>query len=397
MMDYDDMSPIPDKLLRADGSVTTLAGEVILPADPDRAADYESRAPQAAKWLLPDGSLVSELPGGGSDGSGSGGGDPTPTNPIYMGSTNTSASTVIKVVTGLPDGYVPSTGDFLFLNYLTSSNNTANSIQLSIGGTAYPVWFNGMVTNAVTGIWHVGGIIPFYFDGTRFHQLFYPKSTDDNTSTVYTGFFEQNLLSVKITINADRAIDRYQLALEREDGTFDKALSGTASNSKIAAVNTDAVFKIDGMMFFHNSTANLAAGSTVTCSALQLIQSHQTTNLITYGMNGADNLSDQSWVYLVGIPLDNPMLFRLDPTDFTSWYTTTPPTEDDGKVYIKLGYYESGTVFNLCADHPAYWFKDGYFQTYLLPSGIPDAPNDGNAYLRKNGEWVQFIPGGDFE
>jgi hypothetical protein len=59
------------------------------------------------------------------------------------------------------------------------------------------------------------------------------------------------------------------------------------------------------------------------------------------------------------------MLFRLDPTDYTNWYTTTIPTEDDGKVYIRLGYYEIGGIANLMSAHPAYWFKDGYFRPYL--------------------------------
>ena len=64
-MSYDDMTAAADKWLHADGSVTTLAGEVILPADAARADEYLRREPIAAKWLLPDGSISGALPLGG--------------------------------------------------------------------------------------------------------------------------------------------------------------------------------------------------------------------------------------------------------------------------------------------------------------------------------------------
>ena len=67
---------------------------------------------------------------------------------------------------------------------------------------------------------------------------------------------------------------------------------------------------------------------------------------------------------LVGIPQTNPMVYRLDATSFTSWYTTTKPTTDDGKVYIRLGYLSGLAAFSLFADHPVFWFKNGYFRPY---------------------------------
>jgi len=59
------MAPAADKWLQPDGSVTTTAGDVILSSDPERAKDYIARMPNAAKWLLPGGEIVSELPGSG--------------------------------------------------------------------------------------------------------------------------------------------------------------------------------------------------------------------------------------------------------------------------------------------------------------------------------------------
>jgi hypothetical protein len=54
----DDMTPRADKWLHADGSVTTAAGEMILPADQSRAEEYANRAASADKWLKSDGSVV---------------------------------------------------------------------------------------------------------------------------------------------------------------------------------------------------------------------------------------------------------------------------------------------------------------------------------------------------
>ena len=66
------MSPAADKYLNPDGSVTTMAGEIIIPADPERAKEYDNRVAAAAKYLLPNGSVVSGLPvtGGGDSGGG---------------------------------------------------------------------------------------------------------------------------------------------------------------------------------------------------------------------------------------------------------------------------------------------------------------------------------------
>lgn len=79
-MSYEDTTPAADKWLMADGSVTTMAGEVILPADPDRAKEYESRTPGVAKWLLPDGSIIEKLPVSGVGAATSGSAAPEPSD-----------------------------------------------------------------------------------------------------------------------------------------------------------------------------------------------------------------------------------------------------------------------------------------------------------------------------
>ena len=112
-MDYETFSPTADKWLQPDGSVTTSAGALILPADPDRAAEYDSRMPRAAKWLMPDGSVTASPSGGGGSaqplsepipgkdvkGSASGFPDYANTKTIYNGIND-------QTFTATEDGYV---------------------------------------------------------------------------------------------------------------------------------------------------------------------------------------------------------------------------------------------------------------------------------------------------
>jgi len=350
-MDYSEFTPRADKWLHADGSITTMAGDVIEGADARRAEEYENMHPNAAKWLLPDGAVIDALPisGGG--------------NSYYSAVCDTVPATVIKNLTRLPGGYVPSDGDTVLVRF-TGGTNTAVACKFTIGSgeTEYPILFNGLVTNATASAWKLNSLFPFYFDGEAFNQFSYAKETDSNTT--YASIFAQDLTAMRINLAA-RAVDRYQLVIERADGLFEKALTATYSTAKTKAVNTQADFKVDGIIFYYSTTAALAASARVTASAYFLTQTLQTANIINYALNGADSLTEDSWVYLVGIPQSDPLVYRLDPGGVRSWYTTEKPTSDDGKVYIRLGYYNDGTIFGLRSQHPAYWFKDGAFRPYL--------------------------------
>ena len=63
MTEYGDFSPIADKILNPDGSVTSiLTGTEVEAANAAGAALYLTYAPKAAKYLLPNGSTVSAVP-----------------------------------------------------------------------------------------------------------------------------------------------------------------------------------------------------------------------------------------------------------------------------------------------------------------------------------------------
>jgi len=337
-----------------------MANDLVMPAGPAGAALYASMSPSAAKWLLPDGSIVSMLPALG--GAGVLGAEKRPV--FYTATCETAPAIVQKNLTDLPEGYEPFAGDIIMVRF-TGGTNTAAACVFTIADdeTVYPILFNGLATNTTAGAWKLNGVFPFYFDGESFNQLCYAKETDSNTT--YAAMFEFNVPAMKITVNPNRAIDRYQLVLERADGTFDKTFTVAYSTSKTKAVNTATDFKVDGLMWYYATTAALAINAVVTGTTNYRTQTHQATNFVNYSLNGADQLTPYKWVYLVGIPQADPMVFRLDPASATSWYTTNKPTTEDGKIYIRLGYYSDGTIFSLFAEHPAYWFKNGLFRPYL--------------------------------
>jgi len=352
-MEYETFSPTADKLLNPDGSVTTNAGVIIQPADPDRAAEYASRMPQAAKWLLPDGSIVDKIP--------TSGGDVVIPKPYYFATCSTSYADATKILSGLPVGYVPTLGDLLIIKF--TNQNMAIDLYFSIAGSTakYHVLFNGLATNAQASGWKAGSVFMFYFDGSIFHQLTYAREVD-----VY-GTFDKNLSGVYAQIGL--TIQNYQLALERADGAFESALSiSTPSNSTSKTVNANTDFRVAGMIWYLGGTTAYTAVAGRALTDTDMIQKVDVTgNILQYAMNGAAGLASNSWVYLVGIPQSDPMLYRLDPGSYTSWYTTTKPTTEDGKVYIRLG--RTGTAaynyFSLFPDHPAFWFKNGSFRPYL--------------------------------
>ena len=329
----------------------------------DAVYDINSYAPAGGLILGSDGKAydLTQLLAG--IGGGSGGDTGTLKRPVlYNATCDTAPATVIKELKGLPDGYAPESGDIVMVLF-TGGANSAAACRFALNGMEYSILFNGLPTNTTASAWKVNGLFPFYFDGVSFNQLCYAKETDDNSQ--YGGFFDMPITYMKLAVSANQAIDRYQLVLERADGAYEKPLVGGYSTSKTKVVNTSVDFKVDGLMWYHNATTVIAADTVVTATANFRSQFYVAANFINYSLNGADHLTPYNWVYLVGIPQADPMAFKLDHESATSWYTTAKPSTEDGKVYIRLGYYSGGTVFHLHASHPAYWFRDGAFRPYL--------------------------------
>jgi hypothetical protein len=349
-----------------DGSVTTMAGDPVLPADPARAEEYKNMSPNVAKWMLPDGGIVGALPvswdgAGGNTGGGTGDGvEVRPT--IYNATCSSIATAFTKVLRDLPDGYVPHKGDIIFVNFLTHNNEVACYFQILGSTKIFDIYLNGSETNLTASAWRMNSVCPFYFDGSKFHQIGSLRIVDDDTTNVSN----IALTGTRIKVSSARTINYYMIVLERTDGTFDSPLTSKTSTDT-APVNANTDFKVDGLIWYRNASSGgvWAAGSTQIADANCASQCVADQNIFNIGFNGSAHLKSYNWIYLVGIPQDDPMVYRLDPGSFTSWYTTEKPTTEDGKVYIRFGYYSALNIVTLFQDHPAYWFKNGYFRPYL--------------------------------
>lgn len=131
--------------------------------------------------------------------------------------------------------------------------------------------------------------------------------------------------------------------------------SSTSTTNKVCNPNG---FLVGGEIMWYNS-GNVAA-NTALSQAWRGFYSLWASYLdFRYSSNCGTTLTPNSSLYLVGTIRDN--LFYLD----TPWWTTTPPTTDDGKIYILIGNTYSNYQINLFQKKLWMHFKDGVFKEYV--------------------------------
>ena len=171
---------------------------------------------------------------------------------------------------------------------------------------------------------------------------------------------------------AGEQITRYKIIMEGHDGRFYPITTGnsTAVNGKTIS---SAKFKMNGQILWYNTTTVINEDSLITSTNLYSDYYHATR--ANYTFNKLSDWTAGKAVYLVGT-IDNDGYFVLDGagsigTDFMSQDLLT---EDNGKVYILLGYMSNDTYgFKLTPDRVAYHFKDGKIRLYESMSGTGSA------------------------
>jgi hypothetical protein len=153
-MDYESFSPIADKIVHSDGSITTFAGDVIAPASADGVALYESMLPTKDGFLQPDGSIkqLKDILGGGAE-------------TYSFGTSNTAANVAVKSVE-IPAITSLNIGQVIYV--LPSITNSLNDYKLKLNDfDAYPVWYRGANQSVVyINTWEAGITVRFIFNGT---------------------------------------------------------------------------------------------------------------------------------------------------------------------------------------------------------------------------------------
>lgn len=170
-----------------------------------------------------------------------------------------------------------------------------------------------------------------------------------------------NIVNYNENISIGEKIYGYDILIKAKDDkwypitkkTSDAATSTTTGNSTID-------FKIDSDILYYSGTGDVNAGN-LSGGNLRITSQFAAKNPL-YG-----TFTQYKDIYLVGTIVNG--YLRIDSTNY---WTHNLPTQDDGKVYVYLGYMSDANNARLSSNHPIYVYKDGGIKVY---SGYSEASN----------------------
>ncbi|MDR1644225.1 MAG: hypothetical protein LBS05_00145 [Tannerellaceae bacterium] len=260
----------------------------------------------------------------------------------------TAAGTAAKVLT-VPAGYTLTTNDLVRVTWTIA--NTASTPTFSVSGTVYPVWFNGAVLGQANQYSNIiaGSEILYLFDGAKFHQI----------GSNFRSQADATAIATTVGLTMGEAIPANRIIMEGADNKFYSLVTEPTSTTAATKPVATAAFKLGGMIYWRNAASAIGAQNPTVFNIFSF-----STAWYDYALNGSGHLAVTRMCYLKGT-VNAAGNFVLDNSSYTSFYTTTIPTTDDGFVYIELGWVGSTTVrFYLGDVHRAFWFKDGKFRPY---------------------------------
>lgn len=163
----------------------------------------------------------------------------------------------------------------------------------------------------------------------------------------------------------------YTILFQDKDGKYQSVVNENTT-SRTKTVNK-AKFKLDEPCYYYTGTSR-ASGNRIQTAEIRPL--HTLVDL-RYSLNIESNATYQLTkylpVYLVGSLTDDGYL-QLD----DAWWTQSEPTEEDDKIYIKLGTVYHGDTygyrceFDNLAGRNVYWFKKGKFRHYPEGEAVTD-------------------------
>ena len=244
----------------------------------------------------------------------------------YYATCTTAAGTAAKVATITPEvtDFTLRTGTTVIVNFSATNSNSSATLNLNSTG-AQPIRYkNAALTSTTRGYLAANRLVILKYDGTYWQIT--GATTDANT---------YDRTAYKASLTATAAIPAGTV------GVID-------ANGKITALSTTP---------FDTSGPILYIGTAYTSSALT-----QTNNYSMYGTpfnltttkSGFTGTAGKP-VYIVGTL--NGRMFTPD----SQIFTTTVPTQADGKQYILLGLMSTTTNATLAAEHPIFAYGPNGF------------------------------------
>ena len=288
--------------------------------------------------------------------------------PIGYGTSDTAAATVQKEVS-IPEITELKVGQVVVVQPSVTSTVASSTLKLN-NFTAYPMRYNNAAITTSTNkvVWSASFPSQFIFDGT--YWVFIGHGLDSNTT--YT---------INYTLDAGRykagvgtyAVTRYSLLMEKADGTWEK-ITNTTKNYSTATTKTANTrgFQLNHIRYYNTTTA-VANGALI---ATNTLQNKAASVNFSYSANcgTAPGWAVGDFIYLVGtISVDG--LFYLDTTQ---WWSTSLPSTNDGKLYIRLGIALTTTdaTMSFFDFRPVYYHNGTKICEYLVADNKQDVISD---------------------
>ena len=182
------------------------------------------------------------------------------------------------------------------------------------------------------------------------------ESGDDNDYTTIRSYYD------RITAGTG-GLMAYSLAMKDSSGKW-QSFTTTSGTGTTKTKNTTGF--ILGEIVYLNMSGNVTNGNVV---GWNVVSRYQSLINYQYSTNAGGTLTSNLMLYIVGSINANDGLFYLDDT----WWTTTLPTTENGKIYIPIGIIypdTAGSTYrcDFSGWHTPLQYINGKLRSYEMPS-----------------------------
>ena len=268
------------------------------------------------------------------------------TQSLYYGhidstSTRTVMTAQIDGITEYFDGLC------VILKNGVAASNTGVTLNINNLG-AKKIYYSTALNTAITTQLGESYTVMLYYDSERdggAGAWVYYYGYDSNTNTI--GY---QLRTNSLSMPMKERMYRYRIFFTSADGLgYVPFNTSTSTNATTARTPTTEKINPFGAIHYYGTTAALAAGERPSVTTLY------TQYGLTIGYSYVYAMTAWKPVYLVTHPQTDGSVI----IDATTPLTQTPPSTEDGLVYIFMGVAYSSTAMELTQEHPVYWYKDG--------------------------------------
>lgn len=227
---------------------------------------------------------------------------------------------------------------------------SAAGFTINVNGLgAKQSYSNLTAATADTTIFNVNYTMLFIYDSTRVAGggwICY-RGYDSNTNTI--GY---QLRTNGYTLPASDKFYRYRLLFTSADNTkWVPANTSTSTNATASRTTNTRPINPFGPIVYYGSTTVIDANAKPGVTALW--------QQYTFSLGYSFNNTGAALTLTLSLPVFLRCTPQADGSAVMDYFTQTLPSTEDGKIYILLGYAYSETNFELIANHPVYYYKNG--------------------------------------